>query len=443
MKSPCQRNFQQNQSAALVGIVVALGVITACSGPVPPTYNPGAGPENLYLTNGQWFDGNRFVQRDFSVIDGYFSDGPAPDDARYIDLDGGFVVPPFGEAHQHNIDADNGRFEILNQAYLQAGVFYLRNPNNLPRTLPRTIELVASVTTIDAAFSGGGVTGPGGHPVQIAERNVSRGAWTRQDVDGGFVYEIDDRAELEARWPMISAAAPDFIKTYLLYSEEYAARAEDEAAKYWRGLDPSLLHRVVELAHADGLRVSTHIESAADFRTAVAAGVDDIIHMPGFRTGIPGFRHEGPEPASGYAAAAEITATDAEAAAASGINVATTVAAWAILAPTARHNLRMLRDAGVKIVVGTDRYEETATDEIESLALSGLFSELELLRMWAVDTPMSIFPDRKIGRLADGYEASLLVLDGNPLEDIDAIFRIRLGIKQGHVILTPGQHAEN
>ncbi len=44
---------------------------------------------------------------------------------------------------------------------------------------------------------------------------------------------------------------------------------------------------------------------------------------------------------------------------------------------------------------------------------------------------MAIFPDRKIGRLADGYEASFLVLDADPLADFSAIEKIRLRVKQG------------
>lgn len=47
-------------------------------------------------------------------------------------------------------------------------------------------------------------------------------------------------------------------------------------------------------AHQAGLRVSTHIETAADFHHALVAGVDEIAHMPGFR-GDPAVRL--PDPA--------------------------------------------------------------------------------------------------------------------------------------------------
>jgi predicted amidohydrolase YtcJ len=68
-----------------------------------------------------------------------------------------------------------------------------------------------------------------------------------------------------AKWPEIKAGKPDFIKTYLIYSEEYAKRKDDKAYDGWKGLDPALLPEIVRKAHRDGLRVSTHVETATIF----------------------------------------------------------------------------------------------------------------------------------------------------------------------------------
>jgi imidazolonepropionase-like amidohydrolase len=69
--------------------------------------------------------------------------------------------------------------------------------------------------------------------------------------------------------------------------------------------------------------------------------------------------------------------------------------------------------------------------------LAGLqaFDNLELLRLWS-DTARTIFPDRKIGALDEGYEASFLALEGNPLRAFANVKRIRLRVKQG-VVLEP------
>jgi imidazolonepropionase-like amidohydrolase len=91
----------------------------------------------------------------------------------------------------------------------------------------------------------------------------------------------------------------------------------------------------------------------------------------------------------------------------------------------------LLRKHRVPILIGSDLMGRTAAIEIEALARSGLFSNLELLRMWSVTTPRAIFPSRRIGALQDGYEASFLVLRADPLQDIAATRAIARRVKRG------------
>jgi hypothetical protein len=51
--------------------------------------------------------------------------------------------------------------------------------------------------------------------------------------------------------------------------------------------------------------------------------------------------------------------------------------------------------------------------------------------MWSVTTPRAILPDRRIGRLREGYEASFLVPGGDPLADFGNTRRIVRRVKQG------------
>ena len=67
-------------------------------------------------------------------------------------------------------------------------------------------------------------------------------------------------ADLESKWPVPLATQPDFIKTYLLYSDHFASRRDDPRFQAWKGLDPALLPAIVSRVHAVRLRVSTHIE---------------------------------------------------------------------------------------------------------------------------------------------------------------------------------------
>jgi hypothetical protein len=58
------------------------------------------------------------------------------------------------------------------------------------------------------------------------------------------------------------------------------------------------------------------------------------------------------------------------------------------------------------------------------------------LQSWAPQ--WTLFSGFLIGRLADGYEASFLVLASNPLDNFDAVTRIRMRFKQGQPLVVPG-----
>ena len=57
-----------------------------------------------------------------------------------------------------------------------------------------------------------------------------------------------------------------------------------------------------------------------------------------------------------------------------------------------------------------------------------------LLKMWTETTAAAIFPCRRIGRFREGYEASFLVLAGNPLEDFANVTHITRRVKQGRTL---------
>jgi imidazolonepropionase-like amidohydrolase len=62
-----------------------------------------------------------------------------------------------------------------------------------------------------------------------------------------------------------------------------------------------------------------------------------------------------------------------------------------------------------------------------------VFTYLELLKLWCETTPSLIFPKRKIGALRDGYEASVVVLEQDPLQDFASVQRVARRVKQGHL----------
>lgn len=401
---------------------------------------PMAQAQRYALVNGRWFDGRRFVARTLYVERGVFSSRPLANVDSVIDLGGDFVVPPFGEAHNHNIE---GASAATVKAYLDAGIFYVKDPCSFPEAKRNTVGMLNVPTSVDAVFAGGCITGPEGHPIGLARRNIARGIWKTDDADGRFLHAVVDSADFERRWPAILRAGPDFIKTILVYSEEHALRRDDPRYVNWHGLDPGLLPLVVRRAHAAGLRVSSHIESAADFHVALVSGVDEINHLPGFRPdrdSVGSFRGD----LSPY----RISQEDARLAARNGVVVVTTIGATLAYlamgdssgldgATRARiralhaNNVRVLRSNGVRLVLGSDSFRSNTVSEAMALRTLGVLSDTELLVMWSMATPRAIFPGRRIGCFEAGCEASFLALSGDPRADFSNVQRIERRMKQG------------
>lgn len=362
------------------------------------------------FVNGHWFDGDRFVAREVFVVEGVIREDAGEKEPRVIDLDGGYVLPGFGNAHSHGIGNDD--FDRESNLFLARGVFYVANPNSIGARSTAAREAFASAATVDARFANGGLTSVGGHPVQIFESRAGGRA-----MEGNAYFTIENLEQLEARWSEILAGEPDFLKVYLERSEHHAARRDDPAFYGKRGLDPTLVAPIVTRAHAAGLRVSAHITSRYDFRAAVEAGVDEIAHLPLEMLG----------------------GVDTKLAAAKGTVVVTTALSHRPtdgvenLDALHRENLALLREAGVGLVLGTDS-QASIVDELQKLATLNLFGPSELLRMLVMDTPRWIFPDRQLGTLEVGSEASFVVLAANPLEELTALEQITSRYKAGQLL---------
>lgn len=389
-------------------------------------------PQSYEFINGLWFDGQNFVGKRFYSVNGILTSKKPGRVDSVIDLNGKFVIPPFAEAHNHNVESS--RIDRVVKMYLEAGIFYVKNPNSLPRFTAPLLGKINIPASIDAVFANGGLTGAGGHPIELVQRNINRKIWTDADGEGAFYFTIDDQADLVRKWPAIEAGKPDFIKTYLLYSEEYDKRKNDPQTLGWRGLNPALLPEIVKRARQAGLRVSTHVESAADFHHAVMAGVNEINHMPGFR-GSPKLSLPDPKVYG-------IADADARLARQKDIVIVTTLGGLKAIQGTLREqadqlhrrNLNTLKKHRVRIAIGSDEYGSTSAPE--AIYLSGLkvFSNLDLLKMWCETTAETIFPKRKIGHLKEGYEASFLGLSADPIADFANTQKIEMRVKQGEIL---------
>lgn len=404
-------------------VVIAL-LVAACASVQRTTPAPAHGVE---YRGGLWFDGNGFRPRTMYVADGVLHSSRPQQVDSVVDLGGGYVVPPFGDAHQHLIDP---RIEMTIRSFLSDGIFYVKDQMNAP-VMRRLIDpLLNKPTSFDYISANQGWTSPGGHPVEVIKRAPPMpgpmSAFLRDSLDPGIVNQVDTKADIDKRWAYFLAGKPDFVKVYLLTSEDYARRRSESRFEGNRGIDPALVPDIVQRAHAAGLQVSAHVYTAADFRAAVNGGVDQIAHMPGGR---------------GDDSIYMLTDADGANAAAHRVTVITTLTQhqdsaliYRLLRTQSANNINVLRRHKVPILIGSDVMGGTAAPEVALLAQSGLFTNLELLRMWSVTTPQAIFPKRRIGVLADGYEASFLVLRADPIADLIATRSIAMRVKQGELI---------
>ena len=419
----------------------------------------------IALTNGRWFDGTTFQPRTAYSVNGLFRfEKPARID-RTIDLAGAWIVPPFAEAHNHNIDgAVEERSLAAIRKYVADGVFYVKIQGNYPLTAEQRRRLpINRPGAPDVVFAQAFITATGGHPTVLHEEILLPQGYypgiAKEGLRDTVYLTIDTERELEEKWPRILALRPDFIKTNLWYSDEFERRRNDPAFAGRKGLDPKLLRAIVERAHAEGLRVSAHTVNGADFRNAVHAGVDEIVHVPAaqafpaveqrmaqiftntldegaIRQIATDLARVNPRDPSTLPLGPE----DARRAARRGTVAVTTMSISTMRAPASllpliravqSASLRTLTESGVTLAIGSDNVRDSSVLEAEHLHSLGVISPLALLKLWTEDTPRAIFPQRRIGFLRDGYEASFLALEGNPLEDWRNVRRITLRFKQG------------
>jgi imidazolonepropionase-like amidohydrolase len=415
----------------LTSLLVLLSILVSLS----PDKAQSAASQNVALVNGKWFNGKSFETRTLYAVKGRFTAKQPARVDRTLDLSGTWIVPPFGEAHNHNIGTgiQNRDTEAVRK-YLTDGVFYVKIQGNLPLTDAMKHRLsINRPDSIEVIFAQGSLTSAGGHPITLVERLLLQGYYpghTRESLKDYRYFTIDSGAELDQKWPLVLNNHPDFIKAFLWSSNEFDKRKNNPAYLGQYGLDPRLLPKIVAKAHANQLSVSAHVSNAADFHIAVSAGVDEISHLP-------------------ILALTPIALEDVRLAARRGIAVITTCAIVprlpAVILPkselprvltTQLANLKLLRENGVALAIGSDNVSDSSWNEVEYLHGLGAFDNLTLLKLWTETTPRVIFPKRKIGLLRESYEASFLALAGNPIEDLRNLHKIKLRFKQG-VLLEP------
>jgi imidazolonepropionase-like amidohydrolase len=381
---------------------------------------------------GRAFDGERVLPGGALVlVDGGRIAGvepgtaPAPEDCQVLEVPGGTVLPGLVDAHVHLCaDGTDGTLDRIGEPGKDAMMAVIEE------SLRR--HLAAGVTTVR----------------DLGDRRFAVLEWRSSSTSGSGVYP----AVVTAGPPITSvgghcanmggeAAGQDRLREAV---RERAERGVDVVKVMTSGgfatagtqvmlcqfaLDELLI--VVEEAHAAGLPVTAHAHGLPAVHMAMAAGVDGIEHCS-FLTD-KGISQSGEDLARLAEAGTAVCPTLGQAG--TLVPPPNAVAVLGKLGMTMEQVVEMrkrrvaqMHAAGVRIVSGSDGGIAAAKPHgllpvsVAFLVEGGVSTVAALASATALAADACGLGDRK-GRLRAGYDADLLVVDGDPVADISRLTR--------------------
>ena len=292
----------------------------------------------------------------------------------------GFLMPGVADRHVHIRLSDPGSVllggvtAVRDLAWDPDEIFALAGASEMPTFTGPLIRAVGPM-----------LTAPGGYP--------TGDGWA------------PDGAIRELRGPEDAAAAVAELAGHGAAAIKVALNAE-------AGPTPKdqELSSIVEAAHERGLPVTAHVQGAGQTERAVGAGVDELAHTP-WTERLPDLLLD---------------------AAARTMRIVSTldIHSYGEITPELRvacDNLVRFRAAGGTVVYGTDLGNGPIPAGIhvrEALLLH------EAVRM----TPEEVLTAMTPGRIARDAPADVIVVDGNPLERIEALGGLQLVVRAGTVV---------
>lgn len=384
-----------------------------------------------------------------------------PEQAEVIDGSGATLLPGLIDMHAHPgtspaplAVAARPDPEANLRAYLYCGVTTVVDLGDLGTWALDRRRSVAAGDWIGPTLyvAGPVVTARGGHPVGVLELFVP--FWLRWYAVPRYVIEVDTPAEAAAAAERVADMKVDFLKVIVDRIPPEAPRISTEE-----------MTAAVRAASRRGLRTVAHIGTTADAIDAARAGVsawahgvyreripdEQIREMAAF--GIPmipttvvfealarrgGAARESTQleretvPAAVLAAFGEPPGDPQQEGffARSARALAPQRANW-------RDNVRRLHEAGVEILAGSDMQSGVFPGpglhrELGHLREAGL-TNLEAIRAATLDAARFLedSDDPSFGLVAVGKRADLLLVDGDPREDLEHLTRIRTVLVRG------------
>lgn len=407
-----------------------------------------AAAQNLVVTNARVVDGTgRVIERGHVVVrDGKIASvaagAPAAvPGARTIDAGGRTVMPGLIDAHRHPIPNNvkewmtRGAREEM-QAHLDAGfttvLVAITSPEGLqvkkqidsgampgPRLFAGTFMPVNRPAPAGRGGGAAGRGGGGGRGGDPARTDNSRPPG-RPTEPAGAIPAADTIAAVEAA----AKAGFDYIKTVVTVTP--------------KGPEIETLKLIVSEGRKRNLPTITHAVSVIDTLAAIEAGPAVLVHTPHI-----GRLDEDPAAVQKIAKA--------------GIPMTSTLAVflphfgadntplfrdgqpfpWNTISSAGQGpvNARLLWEAGISLAYGTDTTwapKESLRDELRALSLT--FSPRDIVMMLTRNAARSTLRQDQIGTLEPGKLGDLVIIDGDPLEDIYDVLKVVTTVKGGVVV---------
>lgn len=364
-----------------------------------------------------------------------------------IDAEGKSVLPGLIDAHVHLLIEDltslphsDGELEAFIRddlpgrlrAFLQSGITTVISTGDFWPAISKVRENIRSGELLGPRlFTSGPVfTAPGGSPaagpICGSPRTDQDNPWCREHI----AAVVESRRQAREAVDRLARAGVDFVK---MVSDSISPPGLEQ-------LGPELVAEIIAAAHDHGLKAYAHINEMEHARTIVKFGLDGLVHVP-FATSAES-RSENlvkvMERRGVTAVTTSVTSQDLrDRFADEGRNELAEM-----FSDNLRDRLQAIRriaetDASL-VVLGTDTPNlppaEAFHREVRLLKEANL-TPTQIIQATTRNAAVHLGLENELGTLETGKLADLIVVDGNPLEDVSELKNIKVVVKDGVVVV--------